>query len=810
MPSFEITAPDGKKYAVDAPEGATQDQALAHFKANWKPESSIEVNPKSDFETALEETRKHGPIAKMKEIAAGGLSGIFSPAEQMLKNRGVDTESATFQGGKLGGNVVLGTGVAGGLAKVAGIAGASPALVNALRTSGVEAGGDFGRSAVAGGLTGGVTSALTNPNDTLQGAGIGAVAPSVFGVLGTAATKGYDLASRKLADVNAGKIARETLGDTIERTREALSNAPENLTAAQAAYGKATPAFASMGAMGEKVRGEPYLVKKGASEAENRNIMAAISPNLNAAATNEAQVSANRTAELLRQHNIALANQAGERSAFESSIANPSPTTTGEAITGRKAILERSARDAVKPLYTEAYEAAPNPFSLKPIEDIAKGIKGNIATLIDPNVAPDVVDKAQKLFGASNEIGTPATFNFISGAVPAKAGATKAAEGTLADVHELRSAVNSALSAIKGDPNLAKTDRNLKLLKSGIDSAIEQGIPEDALSKYKQANSTFKTTVVEPYLKGEVSKLTRLNSVGTPILASSKVAAKFLSSPTEAQQFTLAFKNDPEAIKNLEQGIEGIFYNSVVKGAKTPEKFISDNSHALDELDNLGINLKGKLTYFGRTLQETQTKENLLKESGKAITPQVANELAVAPSAANQARILREYSNVLHPNAATENANAFLSAMGSGKEALLKRATGVEGNDLGNYLTDIGQLSGLNTIEAKLLRDAELAQQAEAGKGTLATAVKEHTFMQKLPPYLNPKISTANKAIGITEDKIASAIERKISTGMESPESALKMLNYMPSDQRKTIINKLRQSSPAMARAVSSFDYEGN
>ena len=37
MPSFEITAPDGKKYAVEAPEGATQEQALEHFKNNWKP-----------------------------------------------------------------------------------------------------------------------------------------------------------------------------------------------------------------------------------------------------------------------------------------------------------------------------------------------------------------------------------------------------------------------------------------------------------------------------------------------------------------------------------------------------------------------------------------------------------------------------------------------------------------------------------------------------------------------------------------------------------------------------------------------------
>ena len=37
MPTFVVTAPDGKEYDVDAPRGATQEQALAYFQQNWKP-----------------------------------------------------------------------------------------------------------------------------------------------------------------------------------------------------------------------------------------------------------------------------------------------------------------------------------------------------------------------------------------------------------------------------------------------------------------------------------------------------------------------------------------------------------------------------------------------------------------------------------------------------------------------------------------------------------------------------------------------------------------------------------------------------
>jgi len=37
MPTFEITSPEGKKYQIDAPDGATQEQALSYFQQEYKP-----------------------------------------------------------------------------------------------------------------------------------------------------------------------------------------------------------------------------------------------------------------------------------------------------------------------------------------------------------------------------------------------------------------------------------------------------------------------------------------------------------------------------------------------------------------------------------------------------------------------------------------------------------------------------------------------------------------------------------------------------------------------------------------------------
>src|SRR6202035_2014026 len=42
MPTFNITAPDGTKYTVEGPEGATEQQALEKVKAQHQPAGKLE------------------------------------------------------------------------------------------------------------------------------------------------------------------------------------------------------------------------------------------------------------------------------------------------------------------------------------------------------------------------------------------------------------------------------------------------------------------------------------------------------------------------------------------------------------------------------------------------------------------------------------------------------------------------------------------------------------------------------------------------------------------------------------------------
>jgi hypothetical protein len=82
---------------------------------------------------------------------------------------------------------------------------------------------------------------------------------------GKVLTNTYDILSGAKPRVNAGKIARGALGATLEPTLAMLKNAPQDLTAAQASYGTASPLFATLGEMGGVTNGVPYLNKRNAA-----------------------------------------------------------------------------------------------------------------------------------------------------------------------------------------------------------------------------------------------------------------------------------------------------------------------------------------------------------------------------------------------------------------------------------------------------------------------------------------------------------------------------------------------------------------
>jgi len=122
MPTFDITSPDGTKYRVTAPEGATQEQALERVKAQHQPQKDTSValsdDPNKEYGTVL-------PFAQDKTTGKNELAFpemIRQPvqaADKLLQNvRGERYMTPGQQG--IAGMEAVSPALGGGAGKIAG------------------------------------------------------------------------------------------------------------------------------------------------------------------------------------------------------------------------------------------------------------------------------------------------------------------------------------------------------------------------------------------------------------------------------------------------------------------------------------------------------------------------------------------------------------------------------------------------------------------------------------------------------------------------------------------------------------------
>lgn len=180
--------------------------------------------------------------------------------------------------GELGAEIAATLPVGGALAAPLKAIPAAAPLAQAIRTGGFSTGramqaapvsaraADLATRAAGGAIAGGATAALTAPEEAGTGAAVGGglavVAPPVVNALAKSAGFLKDAFTGRLADVKAGKIAREVAGDRIAAIRAALQASPEELTAAQAASGVNKASWQALGAFAAKTDEISATLKK--------------------------------------------------------------------------------------------------------------------------------------------------------------------------------------------------------------------------------------------------------------------------------------------------------------------------------------------------------------------------------------------------------------------------------------------------------------------------------------------------------------------------------------------------------------------
>lgn len=94
MPSYEITSPDGKKWVVDAPEGATQEQVLSYAQSQWSAKPAAEPAPRrtamQDLGRGFGLAARSGvqALASLPGMAADAVSGIYNTAANAVQGEG--------------------------------------------------------------------------------------------------------------------------------------------------------------------------------------------------------------------------------------------------------------------------------------------------------------------------------------------------------------------------------------------------------------------------------------------------------------------------------------------------------------------------------------------------------------------------------------------------------------------------------------------------------------------------------------------------------------------------------------------------
>lgn len=181
-------------------------------------------------------------------------------------------------------------------------------------------------------------------------------------------------------------------------------------------------------------------------------------------------------------------------------------------------------------------------------------------------------------------------------------------------------------------------------------------------------------------------------------------------------------------------------------------------------------------------------------------------EFAQMSEPVNQAMVLNRMTEVLQKPGGGERVTPFLNALGSGEQALLKRATGYprhEAGDLAQVLSS-KQMSTVQRVASELTRDAEMARQAKQGATRLGDIIGESNVVFQAPNPLRAEVTLFNRVAELLQNKINSKTLKVIQDAMMSAKTTEQILNTVPAGQRSAVAQALQRAGTEMRAAAAT------
>jgi hypothetical protein len=166
----------------------------------------------------------------------------------------------------------------------------------------------------------------------------------------------------------------------------------------------------------------------------------------------------------------------------------------------------------------------------------------------------------------------------------------------------------------------------------------------------------------------------------------------------------------------------------------------------------------------------------------------------------NQAKVLNAMQDVLaQPLGVGERAGPFMTAMGRGESALLKKATGTPRySELSDVLTP-GQMKVVGEVESGLLRDANVAAQTKAGAEAMKIIMDANKSSFRLPDFMSVKVTLANQMLGILEGRISQKVLAELEKGFQSNTSFVDLMKKVPASERIEVLRALGQAKDQLS-----------